>query len=72
MACDPTNDEELILVKYRGVSSPALWYRSADGGLCPMGGFQIEDNEVGEVDSMFVLAAKDQELVSLVECGSVP
>jgi hypothetical protein len=37
-----------------------------------MGGFQIEDNEVGEVDSMFVLAAKDQELVSLVECGSVP
>jgi hypothetical protein len=31
-----------------------------------MCGLEIEDDEIGEVDSMFVLAAKDQELISLV------
>lgn len=36
-----------------------------------MCGFQIEDDEIGEVDSMFVLAAEYEQLVSLVQCSSV-
>jgi len=36
-----------------------------------MCGFQIEDDEIGEIDSVFVLAPKDEQLVSLVQCGSM-
>lgn len=32
---------------------------------------QIENNEVGEVGSMFVLAAENKKLITLVKSGSV-
>jgi len=36
-----------------------------------MRSFEIEDYEIGEVASMFVLAAEDEQFVSLIEGCSV-
>ena len=42
------------------MSCSALGDRSGDCWLCPMGRFEVEDYEVGEVGSVFVLAAEDK------------
>jgi hypothetical protein len=37
-----------------------------------MSGFEVEDDEIGEVCAMLVLATKDEELVALVQGRRVP
>jgi hypothetical protein len=59
LASDATNDEQLIFVKHRGVSCSALGNRARYQRLCPMRSLQVEYDEVGQVGSMLVLAAKD-------------
>lgn len=61
-----TNDEQLVFVQDCGVSCSTLWYRATDARLRPMGGFEIEYDEVGEVGSVLIFSAEDQELVALV------
>lgn len=40
------------------------------GGLGPMGSLEIEDDDVGEVGSVLVLATKNKQFVALVQgCG---
>lgn len=36
-----------------------------------MSSFKVEDNEIGEVGSMFVLTSKDEKFIALVESGSM-
>lgn len=48
------------------MSRSAFGNRTGHSGLRPMGSLQIEYNEVGEIGSVFVLATKDKQLVSLV------
>ena len=45
--------------------------RSADIGLSPMCRLEIEDYEIGEVRSMFILAAEYKELITLVQGSSM-
>lgn len=48
------------------MSCSAFWNGARNCGLRPMGSLEIENDEVGEVGAVFVLAAKDKQLVSLV------
>ena len=45
--------------------------RSANIGLRPMCRLEIEDYEIGEVGSMFVLTAEDEKLIPLVQGGGM-
>ena len=54
------------------MSSSTLRDGSRDLRLGPMGRLQIEHNYVGEMLAMFVLTAKNQQLVTLPETSSVP
>lgn len=49
------------------MSCTTLGNWSRDRGLCPMSGLQVENNKIGEVGSMFVFTAEDEELVALVQ-----
>lgn len=52
------------------MSCSAFRYRAGDLGLCPVCGFEVENDQVGEVGSMFVLASKDEQFVTLIKrCG---
>ena len=66
LTCYATDDEELVLVQDRGVASPAFGNRTGNLRLSPVRRFEIEDDEVGEVRAVLVLATKDQQLVALV------
>lgn len=48
------------------MSCSAFWNGPGNRGLSPMGSLEIEYDEVGEIGSVFVLAAKDKQFVSLV------
>ena len=39
--------------------------------LRPVGGFEVENDEIGEVGSVFVLPAENEQLVALVQRGSM-
>jgi hypothetical protein len=60
MASNTSHNKELILMKNSRVSCTSFRDRSSDCWLCPMGCLEIEDYEIGEVRSMFVLTAKDE------------
>lgn len=66
-----SNYEQLVFVKNCSVSCSTFRNRSGDCWLCPMGCFEVEDYEVGEVSSVFVLAAEDEQLVALIESRSM-
>jgi hypothetical protein len=53
------------------MSGSTFWNRARDGRLRPMGRFEIEDDEIRKVGSMFVFAAKYKQFVPLVECSSM-
>jgi len=36
------------------------------GRLCPMRSLQVEDDKIGKIGSMFILAAEDKQFVALV------
>lgn len=69
---DAANNEKFVFVKHSSVSGSSFWNWASHGGLCPVRSLQVEYNEVGEVSSMLILTAENEELVSLVESGSVP
>lgn len=48
------------------MSCSAFRDRPRYGGLSPMGSLEVENNEVGEVGSVLVLAAKNKQFVALV------
>ena len=63
-------DIQLIVVDYCRVSSATARYGTVQFRLCPMSGFEIEDNDVGKMLAMLVLTAKYEELVTLPKtCG---
>lgn len=66
-----SNDEQLVFVENSCVSSSAFRNWTVDSRLCPMCGFQVEDDEIGQVGSVFILAPKNEQFVSLVEGSSV-
>lgn len=53
-----SNYKQLIVVKYSSMSSSTFRDWSIDGRLGPMRCFEVEDYEVGEVSSVFVLATE--------------
>lgn len=71
MACDATNDEQLVFVQDSCMSSSTLGNDTRNLRLGPVCGFEVEHNEIGEVCPMLVLAAKDQKLITLIQGCSV-
>lgn len=67
MTCYSSNDEQFVVMQKCGMSRSAFWDRTRHGWLCPVGGFEIEDDEVGQVRSVLVLASEDQKLVAVVQ-----
>jgi hypothetical protein len=59
VTCDAANDEELVFVQNSSMSRAALGNRPSDLRLRPMRRFKIEDDKIGKVGTVFVLAAKD-------------
>lgn len=53
------------------MAGPSPGNRSTDLGQSPVKGIEVENNDVGEVFAMFVLTAKNNQFVPLVEAGSV-
>jgi hypothetical protein len=52
------------------VASAAAWYRTVEFGLCPVCGFEVEHDDVGEMLAMLVLTAKDEKFTALPKtCG---
>lgn len=54
------------------MSGSSFWDRAGHGRLCPVRSLQVEYNKVGEVSSVLILTAENEELVPLVEGGSMP
>lgn len=48
-----------------------FWDRPCNSRLGPVCCLEIEDYEIGEVGSMFVLAAEYQKLVALIKSSSM-
>lgn len=71
MASHTAANEELVFVNDGRVSGSSTGRNTLDFGRCPMGGLEIEDNNVGKVRAVFVLSAKDKKLLVLPETGSV-
>lgn len=69
---DATNYEKLIFVEHSSMSGSSFWNRASHCRLCPMCSLQVEYNEVGEIGSVFILAAENEEFVPLVERGGMP
>jgi hypothetical protein len=68
---DSPNNEQLILVQNSGMSCSAFGYMSSNSRLSPVSRLEVENDQVGQIGSMLILAAKDKELVSLVQRGCV-
>lgn len=66
MTSNATDDEKLIVVEDGRMTGTAPRERPRHLGLCPVRGLEVEDDEVGEVCSVFVLTAKDEQLVAVV------
>ena len=71
LTSNTANYKKLIFVKGGRMSCSALWDRSGYLGLSPVCRLKIENDEVCEIRAVFVFAAKNQQFVALVECGSV-
>lgn len=70
MACYSSNDEQFVVMQKCRMSRSAFWNRTRHGWLSPVGSFEIEDDEVGQVRSVLVLATEDQKFIALVQgCG---
>jgi hypothetical protein len=64
---DTADNEELVLMEDRCVSGSAFGNGAGDLGLCPVRCLEVEDDEIGKICSMLVLAAEDEEFISLVQ-----
>lgn len=69
---DSANYEKFVFVEHSSVSGSSFWNRAGHGRLCPVRSLQVEYNKVGEVSSVLILTAENEELVPLVEGGSMP
>lgn len=65
------NYKQLVIVEQGCMSCSAFWDSARHRWLRPVCSLKIEDYKVGKVRSMFVLAAKYQQFVSLVQRGGV-
>lgn len=62
---DSTDYEEFVLMQNGGVSSSPLGNRAGHWRLSPVRCSEVEHDEIGEVCSVLVLAAEDEQLVAL-------
>lgn len=69
---DSANYEKFVFVEHGSVSGSSFWNRAGHGRLCPVRSLQVEYNEVGEISSVLILTTEDEELVPLIEGGSMP
>lgn len=69
---DSANYEKFVFVEYGSVSGSSFRNRTSHGRLCPVRSLQVEYNKVGEVSSVLILTTENEELVPLVEGGSMP
>lgn len=53
------------------MASATTWYWAMEFWLRPVGGLQVEYNDVGKMLAVFVLSAKDEKLASLPQTCSV-
>ena len=60
------HDEQFVFVQDRSMAGTTFWYWARHLRLCPVGSLQVEDDEVGEICSMFVLSAEYEQFVALV------
>lgn len=72
VSSNAANYEEFVFVEHSSVSGSSFWDRAGHGRLCPVRSLQVEYNKIGEVSSVLILAAENEELVPLVEGGSMP
>lgn len=72
MPSDAANYEKFVFVEHSSMPGSSLWNRAGHGRLCPVRSLQVEYNKVGEVSSVLILTAKNEEFVPLVESGSMP
>ena len=54
-----------------GMSCTTFGNRAIDDGLGPMCRLEVEDDQIGEIGSMFVFSTEYEEFVALVESSSM-
>lgn len=68
---DSSNYKQFVVMQNSCMSCTSFRNWTCYCRLGPMRSRDVENNEIGEVGSMFVLAAEDEKFVSLVERSSV-
>lgn len=71
MASHTATDEELVVVDYGRVPGSSTRRNALNFRRGPMGGLEVEDDDVGKMRAVFVLSTKDEELLVLPETSSV-
>lgn len=70
MTCDSADDKKFVFVEQGGVTGAAFRNGASHLGLCPVSGLEVENDEIGKVGPMLVLAAEHKKLVALIQgCG---
>lgn len=71
LSSNTANNKEFVLVDNSRMAGPAPWNRSANVWLSPSGCGDIEDDNVGEVFTMLILASKHDQFITLVQRRSM-
>jgi hypothetical protein len=66
-----TANIQFVVVYDGGMASAAARYGSVQFGLRPVGGLEVEHDDIGEMLAMLILSTEDEKLATLPKTGGV-